>query len=171
MFGSLFFPVSRLPPRLMAIFMGIVVFLVCLGFSGICFIMGAVFVLIRAGVPEWPKGQDSRSSSSGFRGFESLPPHLFCRLLVGTLGKKFSCVSWCELLLFFWFVTGGVVLRLLGFLGFCHLVGRHVWGECFQWVFIWVVLGFIYGGFKGAIIQFVERWTGLCTLQESLGGY
>ena len=29
-----------------------------------------------AGVPEWPKGRDSRSCSSGFRGFESLPPHL-----------------------------------------------------------------------------------------------
>jgi hypothetical protein len=28
-----------------------------------------------AGVPKWPKGRDSRSPSSGFRGFESLPPH------------------------------------------------------------------------------------------------
>ena len=32
-------------------------------------------IVAHAGVPEWPKGKDSRSFSSGFRGFESLPPH------------------------------------------------------------------------------------------------
>ena len=54
--------------------------------------MGFVFVLIRAGVPEWPKGQDSRSSSSGFRGFESLPPHLVLVSTGGYFGKKiFLC--------------------------------------------------------------------------------
>ena len=43
--------------------------------AGEWFYVCCVVWLCWAGVPEWPKGRDSRSCSSGFRGFESLPPH------------------------------------------------------------------------------------------------
>ena len=44
--------------------------------------MKTKIIMLYAGVPEWPKGEDLRSSGVGLRGFESLPLHYLFYIII-----------------------------------------------------------------------------------------